>query len=159
MKLGEALQSRNDLQQTLSRLHKQRTKLFQIGTKNTDFDYETVNKEIIEIHIKINKLKVDILKTNLETYVTIELDKPIRMNLQEAILEVTMFKSELSEFSEFEPDNEFERFRSRRDKDEIIDRPLTDVELSDHIKQLEVKKRLYNHAIQGVNWNTSLKSI
>lgn len=93
MKIGEALAEIKSKKSELSRYFDiMQSKIFRIEGETSDIDIKTIPDKIQTITDDIRKMKIRVLKTNLNT----KYDK--NLNLQEAILKVGDIRSMLSHY-------------------------------------------------------------
>lgn len=148
MKIGEALAEIKSKKSELSRYFDiMQSKIFRIEGETSDIDIKTIPDKIQTITDDIRKMKIRVLKTNLNT----KYDK--NLNLQEAILKVGDIRSMLSHYQPlFEREKYF--FSKSEEKPRIPQ--LSEKENEDRIKNLQKEKVIIDNRIQLLNWQIDL---
>ncbi|MEK6891188.1 MAG: hypothetical protein AABX03_03545 [Nanoarchaeota archaeon] len=148
--LGEALSLLKKEKSRLSRLITLRKEniYFEEG-KSLEFDVIKLGMEIDKKIEEIRKLKIKIIKTNLNTIMAGE-----EISIAEAIIKINDIRSKISHLSSI-----FERKRnswySEKDQKNYISQ-LEEANIEDEIEKLEIKKIQLDNKIQMTNWNTKL---
>lgn len=150
LKLGEALSKIKKEKSRLARLILLRKdNIYTEKGKKPKFDLVKLGKEIEKKILYIRKLKIRILKTNLETKLNGD-----DISLAEAIIKINDLRSRLSILS-----NLFEKRSSYsfREKDEIEMVPqLDELKIENEIEKTEIEKTQLDNKIQMTNWTTQL---
>lgn len=153
MKIGEGLQQLNILKGQLTRLQKQRIRLFELTEKDTpEYTFDDITNLIREKHKEIIQLKSLIQKVNSTAIVHVGEKELI---LMEAILEAGMLRSELSQLNEkVGASTTLNTIYS--EKTTKLHIPITQTDLEERIRELETKKRQLDLAIQVTNWKVEI---
>jgi hypothetical protein len=152
MKLGEALTLLRNKKSRISQLHTKLMKTFYVDDgREPDFEYTDLHDEIEKESKNIRKLKLAIIKTNLETIL------PNHMSLQEGILQIGEYRSKLSLLEALTKLETPSRRRLWETDKEIISNPQVPVaDIDKEIKKLSYEKSKLDNMIQVANWNTVL---
>ena len=148
MKLGAALSKLKSEKSQLARMIQIRKDTMYVKEgKRPAFDVEITDK-INEKIDDIRKLKIQIMKTNLET-------KANDITLAEAIVKVGDLRSKLANLSELIKLDRYDSLFSREKQVEYI--PQVDEKIvEDEIKELEKEKVKLDNEIQKSNWTIDL---
>lgn len=152
MKIGEALAEKQRLQSRLAKCNQLLSSSFYYVDK-PDFDYRKLRKEIDGILKDIKKMKLLLMKTNMETKIGVNGKK---MSLAEIIIEIGDIRSRIATMNTLYKEKD-DYFSLRSEMTKTKKPQVKPEEIEDEIKALMKQKMTLDSLLQHYNWTIDLK--